>query len=242
LTPALTASNIFKPSGFTRAVVFDFDGTLTEVSSVRTTWESIWVALGYDVQECRDLHTEFDKKRITHEQWCDLTTAKFKAKNLHRDCLSDIADSIKLIHGCHDVFHELHKRFIKIFIVSGSILFVIQKVINGLYKYVDDVKANDFKFSSCGILTEIIGTKFDFEGKASYITNIANNLRVSPDDILFVGNSYNDKYAYLSGARTLCINPKDTDPSNFTVWNDCIYECTDLTQILKFVRFPDEHS
>lgn len=239
LVKSVSAQNLstYKPSGFTKAVVFDFDGTLTEGSSIRTTWESIWISLGYDIQECRDLHKRFDKKEITHPEWCDITAQKFRAKYLHRDTLDKIAEDIKLIKGCKETFLELSKRYIKIYIVSGSILSVIQKSLNGLYRYVDDVKANDFIFSPCGTLTEIIGTAFDFEGKATYIMEIANKLRISTEDILFVGNSYNDKYAYISGARTLCINPKNTDPSEFSVWNDCIYDCNNLTQILNYVRF-----
>jgi HAD superfamily phosphoserine phosphatase-like hydrolase len=226
----------FPATGKIQAVVFDFDGTLTIGNAARTTWESIWIELGYDVQECVDLHKQFDKKQINHTTWCKLTEEKFKEKKMTKDILNSIVKRIKLINGCSETFIELSRRNIKIYIVSGSILFIIQRVLKNLYQYVDDVKANDLKFSANGLLTEIIGTKYDFAGKAQYIKEIATKIKISTKDILFIGNSYNDKYAYRSGAYTLCINPKVTDTSNFKVWNNCIKICDNLFQIFDYIN------
>ena len=222
-------------TGAIKAVVFDFDGTLTIGSSLRTTWESIWIELGYDAKECQKLHQLFDQDKITHENWCKRTEEKFKAKNLRSDTLSNIAKNICLLDGCKETFEELRRRHIKIYIVSGSILDIIKEVVNGLSRYIDDIKANDFKFSSNGQLVEIIGTKYDFKGKATFITETANTLRISPKDILFVGNCLNDRFAYESGAKTLFINPKKVDTTNFQVCNYCIDECNNLTQILEYI-------
>ena len=231
-------TKIFPETGNTQAVVFDFDGTLTVGNTGRTTWESIWVELGYDVKECIDLHRLFDKGEINHATWCKLTEVKFKERKLNRDMILKISSKIPLIKGCKETFEELHRRSIKIYIVSGSILLIIQNVLKELYHYIDEVKANDFKFSSEGLLTEIIGTKYDFSGKASFIRKVASKMKISAKDILFIGNSYNDKHAYKSGAQTLCINPKETDISNFKVWNDYIKPCENLFEILnpRYIR------
>lgn len=231
LTPTYLTTNK------TKVVIFDFDGTLTNNNSTKTTWESIWIELGYSVEECRDLHRQFDMKKITHDEWCKLTTKKFIKKKLHVDSLYKIASDIHLIDGCKKTFDELALHNIKIFIVSGSILFIIQQVLKELYWRIDAIKANDFIFSSDGYLTEIIGSKYDFEGKSFFVREIAENLKLSTNDILFIGNSYNDKYVYTSGAKTLCINPKNTDPSDTIIWHNCIQECTDLSQILDYVIF-----
>ena len=115
-------------------------------------------------------------------------------------------------------------------------MLVIRSVLGAIYQYVDGIKANEFRFDNeSGILLEIIGTKYDFEGKAYYISEIAEELRISPHDILFVGNSINDQSAYMSGARTLCINPKVTDILNQTVWNNCIPSCDNLWDIMKYI-------
>lgn len=224
--------NDIQPTGRTQVVVFDFDGTLTSGKTNRTTWESLWISLDYDVRMCQELHMRYDRNEISHAEWCKLTEEKFRERNLHRNTVENIASKIKLMKGTRKTFRELQKRDIKIYIVSGSILSVIRLVLGSLYQYVDGIKANQFRYNQSGFLTEIIGTKYDFEGKADFITEIAMELKISPRDILFIGNSVNDRFAYISGARTLCVNPKLTDTTNTLVWNRCIQTCEDLTEII----------
>lgn len=226
----------YKPTGKTQAVVFDFDGTLTKSGKVaKTTWENIWLSLGYDVKECQELHKKFDRKEITHDEWCKITEQKFKTRNLHRESIKVISKKLHLIKGVKQIFQELCKHDIKIYIVSGSVMLVIKSVLGSLSQYVDGIKANELKFNEAGYLTEIVGTKYDFEGKANYILQIAEELKISPKDILFVGNSRNDHFVYKSGARTLCINPQLTDMMNTMIWHDYIETCNDLTEILKYI-------
>lgn len=228
-------NNGIAPTGKTQAIVFDFDGTLTCGKTNQTTWESLWTCLGYDVRLCKELHMRYDRKEITHPQWCKLTEDKFCQRKLHKKSLEEIADNIKLINGIEDAFKQLASRNIKIYIVSGSILYIIKHALGNLYKYIDETKANVFKFDDNDYLTEIVGTKYDFEGKADFISNIASELKISPADIWFVGNSVNDRFAYKSGAKTLCINPKLTDPTNQTVWNRCIPKCENLLEIFQYI-------
>jgi len=229
-------SDEIAPTGKTQVVVFDFDGTLTTSNTKRTTWESIWAGLGYDVKYCQELHVRFNRGEITHDEWCQITEDYFRKRHLHRDMIEKISKKIRLIKGAKKTLEELHRRDIKVYIVSGSIMTVIRSVIHPVYQYIDGIKANEFRFGEDGLLKEIIGTKYDFEGKASYISELSKDLRVNPNDILFVGNSINDRFAYTSGARTLCINPQLTDIANSKMWNDCILSCRNLTEILKFIK------
>jgi HAD superfamily phosphoserine phosphatase-like hydrolase len=227
---------IYTSTGKTQAVVFDFDGTLTMGNTIRTTWESIWTALGYDVQECRDLHARFNKNEFSHAKWCKLTEDKFIKRKLDITTVLEIAKEIQLITGFKETIEELKRRKISIFIVSGSILTIIKEVLKDIYDDFKDVRANKFEFSPDGLLTEILGTEFDFKGKAEYIKKIAVDLKISTKDILFVGNDRNDKWVYEAGAETLCINPRYTDVSDPKVWNNSIEECKDLRQIFRFIK------
>lgn len=220
----------------TRIVMFDFDGTLTQSrKTTQTTWESLWVSLGYDVKECQNLHKRFNRKEITHEEWCSLTEQKFKARNLHRELLYNVSKKMHLMKGVKELFQYLYERDIKIYIVSGSIMLIIQSVLGSLNQYIDGIKANQFLFNEAGYLTRIVGTKYDFEGKADYISHIADYLEIPTKDILFVGNSYNDHFAYMSGARTLCINPRSTDMTNTTTWHEYIETCNNLQDIITYL-------
>ena len=230
------SNGVVRSKARTEAVVFDFDGTLTTTNKVKTTWESIWTLLGYDVQECRNLHMKFSHNEITHKEWCSLTEEKFKAKKLHRNQLLPLIQETQLIAGIEEVFQKLDQRDIKIYIVSGSIKHLILKCLGGLNQYISGgINANIFDFDENGYLFKIIGTEYDFEGKANRIIQIAKELSIDVNQILFVGNSFNDEWAHSSGARTLAINPKNTHMYNPNVWDDCIVECNSLTEILKFI-------
>lgn len=231
--------NVSAPTGQTQMVVFDFDGTLTEQHGDRTTWESIWTSLGYDVDECRRLHDRYNRRQISHPEWCALTAEKFRKRRLRIDTINKIASEIRLLDGCEETFRTLKENNIRIYIVSGSIREIIRRVIRGLAMYVDDIKANDFQFSPDGSFVTIIGTKYDFEGKANFILKLSKKLHISPKDILFFGNSHNGKYvSSMSGAKTLCINPRRTDPTDLSIWDSSILECRNLTEILSSVDFP----
>lgn len=223
------------PTGKTQAIIFDFDGTLTKDKLNRTTWESIWVELGYSEKLCQELHQKYNKKEISHAEWCKITEEKFKERNLHKADVEKIASKIHLIKGVRKTLSKISNEGIKIYIVSGSIDIIIKKVLGNLSQYIEEIKANYFKFNSAGFLTEIVGTKYDFEGKSYFISQIAEELNVSPKDILFIGNSINDRFAYLSGARTLCINPSLTDPSDSKIWHNCIQSCDNLEEILPYI-------
>lgn len=227
------SSDMFaQPTGKTQAIVFDFDGTLTRDRLNRTTWESIWMDLGYTERDCQQLHERFNKNEITHAEWCKITEEKFKERHLHKETVEKIASKIHLIKGVRETLRKLSGEGIKIYIVSGSIDIIIKKVLRDMTQYVEEIKANYFKFNSAGFLTEIVGTKYDFEGKSLFISQIAVDLHISPEDILFVGNSINDRFAYRSGAKTLCINPILVDPTDIKVWNKCILSCDDLREII----------
>lgn len=228
--------NQSKPTGHIQAVVFDFDGTLTNTKS-RTTWESLWEMLGYDVKECQNLHKQYDKGDFTHQEWCDITADKFIEKKLTRQQVLELAKKIKLIAGCKKTLQILKERNIKLYIVSGSIIDIIDNVIGNIHSYFTEIKANEFIFDTqTSILNKIIGTEYDFEGKANYIKYIAKRLGIATSDILFVGNSNNDTWAYLSGANTLCINPTITNYHNDTIWHNTIVECKNLLEILPFIK------
>lgn len=241
-SPFSASTSAVEPTGKIRMVVFDFDGTLTKPrrsGGQATTWEMLWMALGYDKKECQELHKKFTKGAIDHSQWCKLTEAKFVERGLTRTQVVEIGRSIELLGGVSETLQALERRGVPAFVVSGSILDVVNATLGDARAHIADVRANIFKYDDDGLLREIIGTKYDFRGKADYIREKADERHCSPRDVLFVGNSMNDRFAHESGARTLCINPRLTDISQTEIWNDCIQTCSDLTEILPFV-FQEE--
>jgi phosphoserine phosphatase len=220
----------------TKAVVFDFDGTLTTRSDDETTWEKIWVKLGYPINDCSELHHKFWQGKFSHQEWCNITRDRFRKKSLSKNDLREVAGSIVLIDGFKETLEELRDRGIKLYILSGSIKEVITGVLGDFRAWFEQVQANEVLFDSAGIIQEIRGTSYDFEGKAKFLSRIIDDNSYSPYDVLFVGNSCNDIFASRSGARTLCVNPRATNPDNKEHWKYLIRRMDNLNQILRYAR------
>lgn len=222
-----------------RIVIFDFDGTIVDANSIKTTWQKIWIMLGYDVSECNALHKRYDNKEITHQEWCDITAEKFKERNLTKQQLLKLADDFSVVPGFYETITQLKSSGIRLYIVSGSIYEIIVNVLTNCDAF-DEISANKFTFNKRGHLSKIIGTNYDFDGKAKFVEKVANECKIPADEILFIGNSFNDAHVYKSGARTLCINPRLTNPHNTLYWHDTIDVMENFNEILPFV-FPEEH-
>ena len=222
-----------------KIVVFDFDGTLVSPNFSKTTWERIWTELGYSVNDCDYYHRQFSNKQITHEQWCKITEDKFREAVLTKDIMKKIASEMVLIDGCKETLMELKSRDVLLYIVSGSIREIIKEVLGDMVNFFEDISANKFYFQK-GKLSRIVGTEYDFEGKAEYIKQIVNENKINASEVLFVGNSFNDTFVHLSGARTLCINPQNTNYTNSIYWHNYIREVNNLREIIPHVFIEDK--
>lgn len=218
-----------------KAIVFDFDGTLADAKQMKTTWQKIWSTLGYDLKICENLHSRFDRKEITHQTWCDMTAGYFIKKNMNHDQLIKIAKTIQLVEGFKETITKLLEHNIALYIVSGSIKEIIYYILGDFANYFKDISANEMIFDENGYLSKIKGTQFDFSGKAEYIRRLVdNNSELSPKQILFIGNSFNDAHVYKSGCRTLCVNPHLTNSHNTKYWHERIDNMENLLEIIPY--------
>jgi len=220
----------------TKAVVFDFGGTLTRATSPVSTWERMWTASGYTIQDAGHYHRQFIAGNLSHQQWCDATCERFRKGGFSRAHLKSIIDGIEPVVGLHETLAQLHDQGISLHVVSGSVKEIILSVLGNSARFFDEIKANEFVWDADGIIKEIRGHQFDFEGKARFITRVIEDRSISPLEVLFVGNSLNDSWASQSGARTLCVNPTHVDYSNTLLWTDYIKDMTNLSEILPFAR------
>jgi phosphoserine phosphatase len=174
----------------------------------------------------------FNAGKIDHKTWCDLTRDKLRERGFSKTHLETITSQIQPVAGLAETFQKLAEQAIPIYIVSGSIKYLIQRILGASQSLVEEIKCNDLIFDEEGLLKEIRGHDFDFEGKAKFIERIVDDRHCLPIEVLFVGNSLNDHWAIKSGARTLCVNPTHTDYTNSMIWSNYIKEMSSLTQIL----------
>ncbi len=219
-----------------KAVVFDFDGTLTKPGSTRSTWEAIWEHLGYNANECGLLANKFYRREITHPEWCRITLEKFRAKKLNYDAVISVASGLALIDGFDDCMEELQRLSVPAYLVSGSIWDVIAAVLGDRTKYFQRIEANTFGYIGPDKqLGTISGTKFDFKGKGDFVREVAKELHVRTSNILFVGDDINDVHVKKVGARTLLVNPHQTSAADDSAWDKCLPRMVSLFEILPFV-------
>lgn len=220
----------------TKIVVFDFDGTLTKNASLRSSWERMWVSCGYSVDDCRRLHGEYSLGQFGHQEWCDKTCMKFKSRHFSRENIKQVAADIELLDDCRETLRFLHDKGIQMFIVSGSVDILIKRVLGDeLSTLFSKIQANQMQFNQDGSLERIIGTKYDFEGKADYVKGIIEK-GYSSSEIVFFGNSFNDEPVCRTGVRAVCINPKQTVSYNPLYWTDEKLDVTSMKDLLQFIK------
>ncbi len=232
----LVVDELAKKSNSKRVVVFDFDGTLTKPRVDANTWELLWESLGYDVSECEKYHRQFSRGEISHEEWCEITEKRFKEAGCSKKNLKETALKAELVDDVVEVIGELRSKGILLYILSGSIKQYIELVLGKeISSCFAEIKANRMTFDDQGMLDGIIGTPYDFEGKARFVNKIIQEKQVSPKDIIYVGNSFNDEFVYTTGVETLCINPRGTDYYNNKVWHNYIRRLSSLKEILPYI-------
>ena len=220
-----------------KAVVFDFDGTLTKPQLGYNTWETIWTELGYPVEYCEKYHKMFSNKEITHDEWCEITEKYFKERNLTKKIIIEAAKKAELLEDTHETIAYLKSKGILLYILSGSIKQYIELVLGEKTAHCfAEIKANRFIFNSQGKLEGIIGTPYDFEGKARFVNKIMHDKNLSPKEIIYIGNSFNDEFVYETGVETLCINPQGTDYYDGKIWHNYIRNVKNLNEILPFIE------
>ena len=173
---------------------------------------------------------------ISHKEWCAITCEKFQQKNITEKHLKTVSEDIVLLDGVKDVLELLKKKGIKLYLASGSIKQVIEYVWGkNIDYYFERIESNIFRFKD-GNLKEIKGTEYDFEGKIELIREIKKIQKLnSVKEILFVGSYNNDEFAHKSGARTLCLNAKLTNPHDKNSWQDT-FTVSDYKELYEYIK------
>lgn len=213
-----------------KAVMFDFDGTLSRDNNA---WMEVWKYIG-KLDKDKELYQRFDNGELTYQGWCDEVCKVFKENGVTEEKLPLISKQIKLIDGAKETFSILKKAGYSLNIVSGGIKQLIVGALGENVKYFDHISANRFVFDENGILQNFDLTRFNYQGKADFVTKYCQKYDISPNNVWFVGDSYNDELVYTSGCHTICINPQ-YKVTKGEVWNEVIEKATSLKQILPYV-------
>lgn len=217
-----------------KVIMFDFDGTLTKKG--QNIWKLLWEKCGYKTDR-ESLYAKLYfahtiEKSISRQEWFDLTCKAFKDRKLSFKDFFEESKKIQLIDGAHELFKILNEKGYKLCIISGCMRETIEIVLGESRKYFEEIKSNEIYFDENGIISHFIPTQYDFEGKAKFIKEYAEKNNIFTSQIIFIGNGDNDQYAYLSGCRTLCINPeKNVNVNNKKIWNEHVEKINNLRDL-----------
>lgn len=232
----LTSDNAAGPSGKTVAVVFDFVGTLLPKIDADSSLRYIWLESGQDKARFQNILAHYSHDADDRRSYFQQATELFMEARITKDDITRIGNGTRLIPGICDVFKVLNDAGVLIWIVSRSERQFIRAALGDLACYVEEIKSNQFLFDSEGVVDGIRISPFDYEGKRRFVSRVAGDLSVSPQDIVFVGNSNNDASVRGSGAVTVCVSPSNTTGTDRSSWTHCCQCCDDLRDILPFIN------
>jgi len=218
-----------------KAVIFDFDGTLTKNEKEAGTWYLVWDAYNDTETEKRYFDIFLDKK-ITTEEWFVLINARFKKLGVTKEVLKT-ASKIKMIDGIKETFDSLSSNKIKIIILTSGIINMVEAALKPETDCITQICGGiTLDFDNDGKFLKFIMPETDSERKIEGINKIIKQFKLLPEEIVFVGNDYNDETVKQSGVETWCINPNNTDITNKEFWDYGIAECKNLQEILLFIK------
>ena len=221
----------------TKAVIFDYDGTLT-FGDYNNIFKSLYRVLGYATDRNSAYYqdyVDFINFKIDYKQWVQINEDDFKKGGLTKEIFDSVTENIKLIKGLEKTLKTLHESGVKLYILSGNFVYAIKKTLGKLADYFTEISANEVYFNDDGTLSHLVATEFDYDCKPKFIEKVINELGVLPEDICFVGNGENDKFAYKAGAKTICINPVDADEDDSEKWACVIRNEMNFEKVLNFI-------
>ena len=221
----------------TKAVIFDYDGTLT-FGDYNNIYKSLYQVLGYATDRNSAYYqdyVDFINFKIDYAGWVKINEEDFKNGGLTKDIFDSVTENIKLIKGLEKTLKTLHESGVKLYVLSGNFVYAIKKTLGKLAELFTEISANEVHFNEDGTLSHLVATEFDYDCKPKFIEKVINELGVLPEEICFVGNGENDKFAYRAGAKTICVNPVDADEDDAEKWACVLKNVTNFEKILDYI-------
>lgn len=120
--------------------------------------------------------------------------------------------------------------------MSGGIKNIIEEKVKKFRRFITEIEAETLTLDVNGIVDGIILAESNVEDKNNFVLNQIKKYNLRKEEVIFVGNSYNDEEVYKSGVTTICLNPVKTDYTNKKIWTHYLLNLKDLQAILKFVN------
>lgn len=218
----------------TKAVIFDFDGTLSLPNELPNSWRRVWAKIGKTDLDDK-YYESYSKGELSYPEWTDKVIACFIENGVNDDILKEIALETKRIGNIEKVFKILKDNDVEVYVLSGGIKNIINHILEDIAGCITKIEAQEFLFDESGRLTGITRLDHSVEFKDEFIINLMKKKGLQPEEVVFFGNGKNDETVYRSGVRTICINPDDAHYNDRRLWSDVILSTDDLFDIMPYL-------
>jgi phosphoserine phosphatase len=210
-----------------RVVIFDVDSTL--ISEELIVELARMAGVGEVVERITEsaMNGDMDFKDAVRQRVSFL-------KGLSVNQLEKLTQSINLTLGTEELIATLHAMGYKVGVVSGGFTFFtdyLKKRLN-----LDFVFANELEIRDGFVTGKITGDIIDAEQKGRIIQIIAEQEKITPDQIVAVGDGANDRFMLANAGLAIGFNPKEI----LKDYSDGLITKKNLSGLRYFLGIPDE--
>jgi HAD superfamily phosphoserine phosphatase-like hydrolase len=225
-----------------KVVAFDLDGTLLRGDGFKFSWEAVWGGLGFSRGIQQRLRSQYRKRAQgaatpearceAYRDWCREACRSFKTRKLDRARIRQFAQQLSLTRNFESAMTRLRRAGIVTAVISGGVHTFLQDKIPDYRSWFDFVFINELKFDDTGTISDVIATRYDFEGKAEALELICQRVGCTLEETVFVGDAFNDETVLLAAGKSIGYPPGD-EPADGA--SKVSIDVDDLEQILPHI-------
>ncbi len=209
-----------------RVVVFDCDSTIIRAEVIDELAKVAGVGKHVQRVTARAMNGEIDFNQAIRERVALL-------KGLTVKQLEMLTKSIELTEGTEELISTLHHMGYKVGVISGGFTFFtdyLKKRLNLDYVYANELEIRD------GVTTgNIRGKIIDARRKGEIIQEIARLEKISPDQIVAIGDGANDCFMLQNAGLAIAFCPKEI----LKEYSDGMITHDNIAGLLYFMGVPD---